>query len=333
MRLSAVVLLFLVVSAPALAAEPDNSTAPFDRGYERVGNVSLNGTTYEVYRYENVLPYASGYEFYGDRRIEEADRAKRVARAYAWNTALREQIDEEETENLRGVGETAEAAQTVVAAPLRVVNTTLDLIEGTQEGRGGSVWQIAVSAVPELRGATTTLRATRDELLRWEERVKKASEDVIRFADEAEAVRSGREAEYGELPNLSEDAVEGLRDAEKASSTVSNSLGEVANSTGEIGERISGVRLVGDDLATPFRRLSSSLENSTKAVERFESSAAEGRKTVETVRGEAVSDENELRTGWRRRQTAALRVYGTGAIVVLTLALGGYVYRRKRPDE
>ena len=167
MRTAAVVLLVLTVVAPsALAAEPGGYTVPLDTGHEQVGDVTVDGTTYEVYRYDNVLPYVSGYEFFGDGRVNDGNVARRVRRAYAWKTAVNEEMKDEDIEELRNVGETAGRARDVVSVPLEAANSTLRVLGG-----GSSERNPAVAAVPGLNTTETAVRAARDELLRWDDRV------------------------------------------------------------------------------------------------------------------------------------------------------------------
>lgn len=339
--LAVVAVLLLLGTATVVEATPDDHTVPLDRGFENVGSVTVDGETYEVYRYGNVLPYASGHEFFADgERVGDAEEARRVARAYGWKVAMVEEMDDTDVENLRDVGRTANRAGAVISTPLSAVETALVAVDEAKRREVAtlSVWDIAVSAVPQLDGIESALRTVRDELRRWDERVGDVGEDVTRIAEEAESVRADGEAEYDELPSLFEDASEGLEDAEEISGAVSNDLSEAADLTGRIADELEDVRRVGDDLASPFRRLSDSLEETTERVGAFTESAGEARDAVEATHERSSAEETRLTTGWNRRQSAALRVYGTGLAVVLVLVGGGFYMRRRsaeetRPDE
>mgnify|MGYP000155525478 CR=1 FL=1 len=329
--LALVVGVLLAVPACAVGA-PGDHTAPLDTGFEKVGEVTVNGTTYEVHRYDNVVPYASGYEFFTDGdRVGDPEEARRVARAYAWSRALEEEVGEEELREMRDVGRTAERAGTVISAPLGAIETALTAVDEAKqrEALGVSVWEVAVSALPELENIETVLRVTRDELRRWDERVGSAGEDVNDVADAAESVREGGEAEYDELPALFENASDGLSEAEEISDAIASDLSVVSDTTGGIAEDLGDVRRVGDELASPFRSLSSSLGGSADSVEEFGESAAEVREVIEATRDRAASQESRLFTGWNRRRNAALLVYGTGVVLVILTALAGYGYRRR----
>ena len=322
MRKAAVVVVVLSVAVPsALAAAPGAYTVPLDTGDENVGNVTVDGTDYELYRYDNVLPYVSGYEFFGDERVEDGEVARRVARAYAWKTSVESEMDAEDIGELRGVGETAGRARGLVAVPLRVTNGTLRVLGGT------SGWSGAV--VPGVNEVETTLRTAREEVLRWNDRVGNASDDVVRFADVAEELRRGNTTRHDELPRLAVDAETGLEDAIEASSTVSETLRGTTNRTGSVAEAVENVPVVNDSLGPPLRRVESSLRNVTETVERFNSSASEARGVVGRARDRAEKKEASLSEGWYARQTAGLRLYGTffGGVGVL---VGGYVYLRRR---
>lgn len=325
MRTAAVVLLVLTVVAPsALAAEPGGYTVPLDTGHEQVGDVTVDGTTYEVYRYDNVLPYVSGYEFFGDGRVNDGDVARRVRRAYAWKTAVNEEMKDEEIGELRDVGETARRARDVVSVPLEAANSTLRVLGG-----GSSERNPAVAAVPGLNTTETAVRAARDELLRWDDRVGNASDDVVRFAEVADELRRGNTTRHDELPRLAVDAETGLGDAVEASSTVAESLGAAANRTGSVAGRVENVTFVGDRLGPPLRSVESSMRNATVRIEAFEFSASEARDTVERVRNRASDEETTLSGGWHARRSAGLRLYGT-VLVWVAVLLGGYGYYRRR---
>ncbi len=352
MRHSLVVLalavgVLLVLPSCALGA-PDDHRAPLDTDVERVGEVTVDGATYEVYRYENVVPYASGYELFVDGdRVGDAEEARRVARAYAWSRTLSEEVGEDELREMRDVGRTAERAGAVISAPLGAIETALSAVDEAKEREslGVSVWDVAVSALPELEDIESVLRVTRDELRRWDERVGSVGEDVNDVADAAESVRAGEETDYDELPALFENTSEGLSEAEEISDAIASDMSDVSDTTGGIADDLGDVRRVGDELASPFRGLSSSLGESATSVEEFSESATEVREVVETTRDRAMSQESAIITGWNRRGNAAVLVYGTGVVLVLLVALAGYGYRRRegirqrlspeetRPDE
>ena len=322
----------MFASSGVVEASPEDQTVVLDTGFEDVGEVRLDGKTYEVYRYESALPYASGYEFFADGdRIEDSEQAERVARAYAWKNALNEEMDGRDVETLRDVGETADRAGDVISAPLSAVEVALGAVDDAKDTErfGVSVWDLAVTAAPQIEGIDSALRTTRDELRRWDERVGEIGEDVTRAADEAESARTGEEADYDELPGLFEDTSEGLSEAEEISRGLSGDLSDAAVLAGGIADEVEGVERVGDDLASPFRRLSSSLEEVATTVEEFSDSAQQGRTVVEATHERATSEESRLTSGWKRRQTAALRVYGTGVAVVLAVLAGVYGYRRR----
>lgn len=333
-----VVLLLVLptVASPAAtpAPHPEEATAPLDTGYEKVGGVALDGTEYEVYRYDNALPYASGYEFFGDGRVEDAETARRVARGYAWKDAVRHEVDASDVRRLRRVGETAEQAGVLVSAPLRAANTTLrafEAVRSNETAAGRSLRGLAFSAVPALESVETTVRESRDALLRWEESVGNASEDVVRLADAVEKVRSGT-AEggvYADTPKLAADAETGLGDAVEASSAVAEALGGAANRTRSAADAVGDVRLVGGVLAPPLRRTADSLRNATEAVEGFEGNASDARATVVALRDRGTATEESARRGWRARRTAEERVYGT-ATVALGLVGAALLYALRR---
>jgi len=84
MRLAVVLfvaLFFLAAVSGVAASEPGEHTAPLDRGYEKVGEATVDGTTYEVYRYDNILPYASGYEFFDGEGASRTPRRRGVSPA------------------------------------------------------------------------------------------------------------------------------------------------------------------------------------------------------------------------------------------------------------
>ena len=330
----AVTFLFvLLASSGAVDAAPDDRTIFLDTGYEEVGEVSLNGTTYGIYRYESAVPYASGYEFFADgERVDDSENAQRVARAYAWKTALNEEMNQSDIETLRDVGTTANRAGAVISTPLSGVETALGAVDAAKERErlGVSVWDVAVSAVPQLSGVDSSLRTVRDELERWEERIGEIGEDVTRVADEAESVRAGGEAEYNELPALFEDASEGLAEAEDISSGIANDISDAALLAGGIADELEDVDRVGDDLASPFRSLSSSLEEVRATVEGFSESSTAAREAVEATHASATAEEKRLETGWNTRQTAGLRVYGTVVVLLLLTVAAGYGYRRRK---
>lgn len=327
---TAVTLLVLVAVTPSvLAAEPNDHTVPLDTGYERVGNVTVNGTTYDVYRYNNLLPYVSGYEFFGDGRVEDSDRARRVRNAYAWETAVNEEMDGEDIERLREVGKTAGQAHEVVKVPLEATNVTLRVLGG--EGTSSSAWGTAVSVLPALNTTETAVRGARDELLRWNDRVGNASDDVVGFAEMSNELQEGNTTRHDKAGRLAADAGTGLSDAAEASSTVAETLRGATNRTASVARRVENATVVGERFGPPLRRLETSLRNATATVEGFASSASEARDTVGRVRDRALEEEASLSEGWRARRSASVRLYGTGAVVLAVLIVG-YLWRRRDHD-
>jgi len=152
---------------------------------------------------------------------------------------------------------------------------------------------------------------------------------VTHVAEEAESVRAGGETEYDELPALFEDATEGLEEAEEISAGLSNDLSDAGVLAGGVADELEGVDRVGESLSSPFRSLSSSLDETASRVEGFADSAEEGREVVEATHERATTEESRLTTGWNRRQNAALLVYGTALVLVLAAVAALYGYRRR----
>lgn len=328
-----VVALFFVGTA---GASPGDHSAPLDSGFEKVGETTVDGTTYEVYRYDNLLPYASGYELFADgERVDDRDKVRRVARVYAWETAAREEVTDEELELLRSTATTTRRASAVVSAPFTAIDTALSLVDELDEREAPltntSIWDIATSASPRLGTAESLLRTTRDGLEDWEESLGSIGGDVTDAVDAVEALREGETPEdgYEELNRVFENATDGLHTAEETSSALRSDLNEGSNISGDLAEEISGIRLVGEELASPFRSLERSLSNVSNRVKKFEEDARSSREKLETVSSRASTTERSVNIGWRRRASAEARVYGTFVFLILLIAGGAYAYRRR----
>jgi len=320
----------------AAVGSPGDHTAPLDRGFERVGETTVDGTTYEVYRYDNLLPYASGYELFNDgERVEDRSEVRRVARVYGWETAAREEVTDDELGRLRSTATTTRRASAVVSTPFTAIDTALSVVDELKEREAPlsdtSVWDVVTAASPGLGRAESLLRTTRDGLEEWEERVGSIGEDVGKAVDAVRALREGEEPDegYDELDGVFENATEGLSTAAETSSAVRSDLNEASNITGSLAEEVSGVRFVGEELASPFRRLEGSLKNVSDSVRGFEERAEASREDLEAVSSRASSEERSVAVGWGRRSSAEARVYGTFVLLVVLVAGGFYAHRRR----
>jgi len=320
----------------AAAGSPDDHTAPLDSGFERVGETTVNGTTYEVYRYDNLIPYASGYElFVNGERVGNREEVQRVARVYAWETAARQEVTDAELGRLRSTATTTKRASAVVSAPFTAIDTALSVVDELDRREAPltntSVWDIVTSASPRLGTAESLLRTTRDGLEEWEESLGSIGEDVEKAVGAVEALRDGErpEDDYEELDGVFENATEGLDTTVESSSALRSDLEEASNISGDLAEEVSGVRFVGEELASPFRGLEASLGNVSDSVRGFEERAKASRQNLKRVSSRASSEERAVNLGWRRRSAAEARVYGT-FVLLLVLFLGGvYAYRRR----
>ena len=330
-----IVLSILVVlsSIPGgvLAQGPDDHTIVLDSDPEKIQDVTVDGQIYQIYRYENLLPYASGIEVFRDgERVTSEEEARRVIRSAAWTRSL-DRMDDEELGRLKETQQTVRRIDSTLTPIVDLLDAIIGFVDGMKENSvgGTSVWDLAVSTHPSLREFDSSVRQVRSdvgEVRRATERVSQNLRVVIR---EIEREKGEDQANYGELSASIEDSSAGFEQLRERALRVRDSLSEASDGAQAASNRVSGVPVVGGDLSNAFADMSNRLGEAASTMDDFASRLGSQHQRLNELNAYAESEERDMMAEWRSRQTAESRVYGTlGGVGLVSVLAGFLVFRR-----
>lgn len=367
------VVMLSVIPLPVLGqtdgAPPEG--APLDEDATHLRTVAVNGTTYEVYAYENTLPYASGVEVYADgERVTDLEQAAPALRVIAAERALRnagvedtgelisdtvansgstaaafqrvswrraaEELDASDIDTLRSIRSAAAQIEQDLAPVESALERVVNLIDRMkeQEVAGTSLWDAATQASPALQGFDATVRGLRDELTDWTEAARTIDASVPEVIDSLERTEAGEDVDYARLSRNFEAAMTGLTQLREESDELESRLSSVASTSSTIASEVQGAPVIGGDISDGFARLSETLNRGANRVGSFSDAIAEQEAALSSVKNTAEKTQSQLQSAYESelsslkdetsaRNTAELRVYGTGAAGVVGLGLVG----------
>lgn len=359
----------LTVVGQADSGPPDGVL--LDGEVTHIETVEVDGTTYRVYEYENVLPYASGVEVYANgEQVTDVEKATPALRVVAVERALRdegvedadavvseavengddptaafqrvawrraaEDLDASDIETLRAIRAAAAEIEQDLAPVESAVDRVVNLIDRMkeQEVAGTSLWDAATQASPALQGFDATVRGLQDELKGWTEAARAIDENVPEVVDSLERMEAGEDVDYARLSRNFEAAMTGLAQLREKSTELESRLSNAASTSSTIASEVGAAPIIGDDISDGFARLSGALDRGADRVGSFRETVAEQEAALSSVKDTAEETQSSLRSAYESelsslqdeasaRNSAELRVYGTGAAGVIGIGLIG----------
>lgn len=336
----ALFVLLSLVPMPVSAQSAPTHSVLLDTGSEQVATVGIDGSNYTVYRIENGLPYASGYEVYaGGNRVTERARVQQVASAVAadrvlsrlsfnvsgvraasvtgqssaqstfrtvgWQKAAR-QLTAEDIQTLRDIRGTVSEIDRLVSPPLSALNRVLSTIDRMKQVGIGpiSAWDVATRVAPQLSRFESTARELQSQLQDWNSAAESVRSNLGDVITSLERMQNGEEVDYSTFSQKFANAATALGQLESESSDVRTRLEEVASTTQSIADSISSSRA--SRFAGPFQSLAGTLSSTAGRIQQFEQRIAQKRSQLQSVRNTAISTKERLLSDWQSERSSVM---------------------------
>lgn len=323
----ALFLTILVVSTlPAtVMAQQVPRAVLFDEDTRQVASVTVDGQTYEVYRIENVVWYASGVDIYADG---DRVRSESTARAVLTKLARRRAIQDfgpEDVTRLRRLKRNVSDVASVVANASGSIDRTLTHLERLKTKRvdNTTAYRATLQAAPQVRTFNDTARDLLPQLRSYDRDSEAFVENATTLIRLVEQRSNGSSVDPERLYTVYLATV-------RANDALSNHLGfggmndglsDVAGLSATIAQNVSGVPEYGNETAAHFERVETTAMAATNQTETIELLGFDFEETQDHAR----SFEAELMDDWRSRQNAGTDVYYTlSGLGLLAVAAAGY---------
>jgi len=321
---------------------PDDFRIPLDLKIEKIDEVLIGGKVYEVYRYKNLLPYASRIVVLSRNGIvEDRDIVEDVLSTLAWKEASKK-ISQEDIETIRNIGKLSQEMVNVLSPVEAILSGVLDGI-GKMKSYCIDIriarkcaWDVITAAYPEMSSLETSLRSLDREIGEWLSASSMVSKEAPVVAQALESAKMGNE-----LPDTIQEDISSLISAfmrlEGKTSEFSSALRSVSDTLTSAGRNIiskSGVPLIGDAIRS-FGELLVNAGNSIGGVKKnIDSLSAEMTRLSErlsSVRNEAQARSDQFMSEWEKGINAESKVYGTiTGLPVLILGIFALGRMKKR---
>ena len=316
-----------------LNLNPDDYRILLDFRVEKIGDVVIGGKVYAVYRYKNLLPYASRIEILSrDGLIENMDTAEDVLRLQAWKDASK-MITPGDIETIRNIGELSQKmvnvlspVESILSAVLGEINRMKNVCMDIGIARK-CAWDLITAAYPEMSSLENSLRKLDNEIGEWLSASSMVSKKAPAVAEGLESVKAGNQPP-GTLQGDIYSLISAFMTLEGKTSELSSSLGSVSNNLISAGKSIiskSNIPVIGNVIGQ-FGEFLVDKGNSIGQVKRnIDNLSSEMRQLSEklsSVRNEAQKRSDQLMSEWKRGRSAEMKVYGTlGGIPALIFGI------------
>lgn len=328
--LIATMILLSVVPVGALAQGAPGSLLLNQSGTQ-VGSITVDDHRYQVYRYDNTLPYASGISVYldGEQVTSEAE-VREVLTALAQRRAAG-RLGTEEIETLRTVRRQARILANVSGSTAASLNRTTsylaDLANVTVNG--STALNASRRAAPRFAEFNESARDLVPALRTTERRATAVASNATALIDVLQARRNGTETDPQRIYEQYVTTLETIdRLAEQES--VSEDLSTVATLAERVASNVSAVPEVGNETAARISTASNSTaraaNRSSAAFETLDSLTGFGG-SLDDSRDAAESQVEQWMANWQDRRYAPRDIYGTIAAVPVVL-VGAVAYTR-----
>ncbi|MFB6159682.1 MAG: hypothetical protein ABEJ61_00720 [Haloferacaceae archaeon] len=323
-----VVLLVGTVPTGALAQSGPRPVL-LNQNTEHVATVTVDGQRYEVYRYDNVVSFASGIDIYANgERVTEESRAQAVVTALAQRRAV-EELGRDDARRIRASARAVNATVGDVSTAAAEIDATLAYVERTKSVRanGTTVYNASVEAAPALTEFNETARATLPALRSLENDSTAYVRNATALADLLQRRRNGSDVD----PQRVYDRYEATLTAKYRVSQhfgydgTTESLAEIAALSDRIAANVSTVPERGQELSRRFATVHEASARAANRTRTLDLSAYE----LSGAQNRADELESAWMEQWRSRRNAASDVYKTVAAAGLLVAGVGYVGWRR----
>jgi hypothetical protein len=330
-----IVAIVLVSATPTAALAGDAPrTVLLDRSATDVATVAVDGQRYEVYRHDNVVPYASGIEIYADgERVTDPGTAEAVLTALAERRAVRE-LDAGDLATLRATGANASATASNLSAAATAVDATLASLREARTARAGvrTAYDAAVEAAPGIAEFNESARDVLPEFGGLENDTSAYGSNATRLAEMLERRRSGADVDPGRLyarDAATLEAKDELAD-EFGYGGPSRDLARLAAVSGAAASNLSTASVPrANRTARQLRAVRDGTAAAANGTAALEESLSEFE--LDRTRDRAESLEERWMRGWRSRRNAGADVYRSLAVAGAVVLGGiGYVGWRAR---
>lgn len=327
-----VVVLLLVSAIPAtVAAQAVPRNVLLDQETTKRASVTVDGQTYDVYRIENVVWYASGIDIYADgERVRSESTARQVLTKLARRRAT-EELGPEELRTLRSAKRNVSNVAPAVSTAARYIDDTLTHLEDlkTRQTDGTTAYDRSVEAAPGIEGFNQTARGLPSGL-------RSFNNDSSAFVENATTlINLIQQRENGtsvDPQRIYEAYVATIR----ASDAVDEHLGfsggieelsEIASTSETIASNVSSVPETGNQTAQHFEAVANSSSTAANRTQVIELPGFE----FEDAQERAQSLEADWMDRWNSRQNAGKDVYNTifGLIIAIILLAGYFRWKRR----
>lgn len=331
-RVTTIIVVLLLISAiPAtVAAQAVPQNVLLDQETTKMASVTVDGQTYDVYRIENVVWYASGIDIYADgERVRSESTARQVLTKLARRRAA-EELGPEELRTLRPARRNVSDAAPAVSTAARDIDATLTHLEDlkTRQVDDTTSYNRSVEAAPGIVEFNQSARELLPEL-------RSFNSDSSAFVENAttliELIQQRENGTSVDPQRLYETYIATIRATEAVDEHLGfgggiEGLSDIATTSETIAGNVSSVPETGNQTAEHFEAVANSTStaaNRTQAIELpgFEFNDAQDR---------AQSLESDWMDRWNSRQNAGKDVYNTiFGLVIAVIVLAGY-FRWKR---
>ena len=340
----AVVLALVLLLMPALASAQSASESAnqhkimLDTYVERIDTVDYAGTTYQVIRYNNVFPHASGIEIFTPDgfRVTDSDTAKSVLTQTAWKKAVT-QLRPQDIEKLKDI---RASSQEIYAAIAPVAATTSSVIDNINELKspyffGESAIDIVKTTYPGISTLESDLNSLKEDLNDWSAGALRVTNKLPVVIPGLEELKEGKEL-TPELQSTIQDSLSALETLKTGTDAFGGSLSDVSstlydaerslNTASELtSDRKISESLFSKDISTLADAVGD-LNNKVKSlgwiVPSLSSSLSMQSAKLSNVERTANNKANTLYGEWSSRRNALVMVYTTlGALIAVVLAI------------
>lgn len=317
-----------VVSA-GVAAQGTPNVLLLNQGTQQIGTVSLDGQTYQVHRYQNSLPYASGISVYANGQEITADAQVRdVLTALAQKRAVRK-LGPADVTALQTAKRNVSTSAAAVSEAAAALNHTLVYRPELKTTRvdGTTVWNASIRAAPQLREFNETAREMRPKLRTFQNNSDAFTENATALVTLIEQRQNGTVDSHRLYDQYSRTLAAKDEIAEQLDfSGIGDGLAELARTSHAIAGNVSTVPEKGDEIARRFATVhneTSVAANRTRALELPGSEFEETQETAENL-------EETWMEQWHSRRNAATEIYATVIGVPVGLGVvGSFVLWRR----